>query len=32
MIEYWLLPRLVVVGTIGDRGYDGADLVWRRRW
>jgi autotransporter translocation and assembly factor TamB len=31
-VEYWLLPRLVVEGTIGDRGYDGADLVWRRRW
>ncbi len=31
-IEYWLQRRLVVEGTVGDRGYDGVDLLWRRRW
>jgi hypothetical protein len=31
-IEYWLRRRLVLEGTIGDRGYDGLDLLWRRRW
>ncbi len=31
-IEYWLQRRLVIEGTVGDRGYDGADLLWRRRW
>jgi hypothetical protein len=24
--------RLMLQATIGDRGYDGADLLWRRRW
>jgi hypothetical protein len=31
-IEYWLQRRLAITGTIGDRGYNGADLLWRRRW
>lgn len=31
-LEYWIRRRLVLQGTIGDRGYDGADLLWRRRW
>ena len=31
-IEYWLQRRLSLTGTIGDRGYDGVDLLWRRRW
>ena len=31
-IEYWLRQRLVLQGTVGDRGYDGVDLLWRRRW
>jgi hypothetical protein len=31
-IEYWLARRLSFTATIGDRGYHGADLLWRRRW
>jgi autotransporter translocation and assembly factor TamB len=31
-IEYWLQRRLSLSGTIGDRGYSGVDLLWRRRW
>jgi hypothetical protein len=31
-LEYWLRRRLVVEGVIGDRGVNGVDLLWRRRW
>jgi hypothetical protein len=31
-IEYWIQRRLVVEGVVGDRGVNGADLLWRRRW
>jgi hypothetical protein len=31
-IEYWIRRRLVLETVIGDRGKDGADLLWRRRW
>jgi len=31
-LEYWIRRRLVLQGTVGDRGYDGIDLLWRRRW
>jgi translocation and assembly module TamB len=31
-IEYWLQRRLSLTGTVGDRGYHGIDLLWRRRW
>jgi hypothetical protein len=31
-IEYWLARRMSLSGTVGDRGYDGVDLLWRRRW
>jgi autotransporter translocation and assembly factor TamB len=31
-VEYWIKRRLMLQGTIGDRGYDGVDLLWRRRW
>lgn len=31
-LEYWIRRRLMLQTTIGDRGYDGADLLWRRRW
>jgi translocation and assembly module TamB len=31
-VEYWIQRRLVVEGVIGDRGVNGADLLWRRRW
>ncbi len=30
--EYWLTKRLEVEGTAGDRGYDGIDLIWRKRF
>jgi autotransporter translocation and assembly factor TamB len=31
-VEYWIRRRLMLQGTIGDRGYNGLDLLWRRRW
>jgi autotransporter translocation and assembly factor TamB len=31
-VEYWIRRRLVLEGVIGDRGVDGVDLLWRRRW
>jgi len=31
-IEYWLSRRLVVEGKVGDRGYNGVDLLWRKRY
>ena len=31
-VEYWLRRRLVLEGVIGDRGKEGIDLLWRRRW
>jgi translocation and assembly module TamB len=31
-IEYWLARRLVVEGIVGDRGYNGVDLLWRKRY
>ena len=31
-VEYWLSRRLVIQGTAGNRGYDGVDLIWRRRY
>jgi translocation and assembly module TamB len=31
-LEYWIRRRLVLQGTVGDRGYHGIDLLWRRRW
>ncbi len=31
-IEYWLSQRLKVEGTAGDRGYDGVDVLWRKRF
>lgn len=30
--EYWIRRRLVLEGVIGDRGVNGLDLLWRRRW
>lgn len=30
--EYWIRRRLVFEGVIGDRGVNGLDLLWRRRW
>jgi translocation and assembly module TamB len=30
--EYYIRPRLMLLGTAGDRGYDGLDLLWRKRW
>lgn len=31
-VEYWIQRRLVLEGVVGDRGVNGADLLWRRRW
>jgi hypothetical protein len=31
-IEYWIRRRLVLEGVLGDRGVNGLDLLWRRRW
>ncbi len=31
-IEYWLTHRLQIEGTVGDRGYDGLDVLWRKRF
>ena len=31
-IQYWLTRRLEIEGTVGDRNFDGADLLWRRRF
>ncbi|HTL38612.1 MAG TPA: translocation/assembly module TamB domain-containing protein, partial [Kofleriaceae bacterium] len=31
-IEYWIQRRLVVEGVAGDRGVNGVDMLWRRRW
>jgi hypothetical protein len=31
-IEYWIRRRLVLEGIAGDRGVNGVDLLWRRRW
>ena len=31
-VEYWIQRRLVLEGVAGDRGVDGVDLLWRRRW
>src|SRR5262249_1271070 len=31
-VEYWLGRRVVIDGTAGDRGVDGVDLIWTRRW
>ncbi|MEO7732478.1 MAG: translocation/assembly module TamB domain-containing protein, partial [Kofleriaceae bacterium] len=31
-LEYWLTRRLMLDGTAGDRGYNGIDLLWRKRY
>ena len=31
-VEYWLTRRVVVEGVVGDRGYNGVDLLWRKRY
>lgn len=31
-VEYYLTRRLVVEGIVGDRGYNGVDLLWRKRY
>ena len=31
-LEYWLTRRLMLDGTAGDRGYNGLDLLWRKRY
>jgi autotransporter translocation and assembly factor TamB len=31
-LQYWLSRRVVIEGVVGDRGYSGVDLLWRRRY
>ncbi|MDB4961372.1 MAG: hypothetical protein JWP01_1371 [Myxococcales bacterium] len=31
-VEYWLSRRVMLEGVIGDRGYNGIDLLWRKRY
>ena len=31
-IEYWISRRVMVEGVVGDRGYNGVDLLWRKRY
>jgi hypothetical protein len=31
-LEYWIRRRLVLEAVVGDRGVNGLDLLWRRRW
>ena len=31
-VEYWIRRRLVLEAVAGDRGVNGVDLLWRRRW
>jgi autotransporter translocation and assembly factor TamB len=31
-LEWWLTRRLMVDGTAGDRGFNGVDLLWRKRY
>jgi len=31
-LEYWISRRVRVEATAGDRGYDGVDLLWRKRY
>ncbi len=31
-VEYWLSRRVMVEGVVGDRGYNGVDLLWRKRY
>jgi hypothetical protein len=31
-LEYWLSRHVMVEGTAGDRGYNGADLLWQIRY
>ena len=30
--EYWLTRRVMLEGMLGDRGYSGLDLLWRKRY
>ena len=31
-LEYWLSRRVVIEGTVGNHGYNGVDLLWRKRY
>lgn len=31
-LEFWIRRRLVLEAVAGDRGVNGVDLLWRRRW
>jgi hypothetical protein len=30
--EYWMTRRVMLEGVVGDRGYSGVDLLWRKRY
>ena len=32
VLEWYIRQRLILQATAGDRGYDGIDLLWRKRW
>jgi len=32
LIQYYLLRRVLLDLTVGDRSYDGIDLIWRKSW
>ncbi|HEU0033024.1 MAG TPA: translocation/assembly module TamB domain-containing protein [Kofleriaceae bacterium] len=31
-IQYWISRRVTIEGVVGDRNYNGVDLLWRRRY
>jgi hypothetical protein len=31
-VEYWLSRRVMIEGTAGNNGYNGVDLLWRKRY
>jgi len=31
-VEYWLSRRVMLQGTVGNRSYNGLDLLWRKRY
>jgi len=31
-IQFWISRRVMLEGSVGDRGYSGVDLLWRKRY
>lgn len=31
-LQYWLSRRVMLEGVLGDRGYNGVDMLWRKRY